>query len=164
MVLDWLVSLLGFETPAKLDLLKRNRPWPQGTVALHNAQGLHNQWILLTQMRAETITKWSFHFNSSQGDMIRYMWPATDCIMLATVEIYKLCVYNVLYTVHVPEIYSMYKMWTEERESGWVTTIPNKKIVKTFFGCYSWWTKKRIKNTLIVLWKVKTNRIQNCKH
>ena len=71
--------------------------------------------------------------------------------MLATVEIYKLCVYNVLYTVHVPEIYSMYKMWTEERESGWVTTIPNKKIVKTFFGCYSRWTKKRIKNTLIVL-------------
>ena len=70
MVLDWLVSLLGFETPAKLDLLKRNRPWPQGTVALHNTQGLHNQWILLTQMRAETITKWSFHFNSSQGDMI----------------------------------------------------------------------------------------------
>ena len=68
--------------------------------------------------------------------------------MLATVEIYKLCVYNVLYTVHVPEIYSMYKMWTEERENGWVTTIPNKKIVKTFFGCY---TKKRIKNTLIVL-------------
>ena len=71
--------------------------------------------------------------------------------MLATVEIYKLCVYNVLYTVHVPEIYSMYKMWTEERESGWVTTIPNKKIVKTFFGRYSRWTKKRIKNTLIVL-------------
>ena len=71
--------------------------------------------------------------------------------MLATVEIYKLCVYNVLYTVHVPEIYSMYKMWTEERESGWVTTIPNKKIEKTFFGCYSRWTKKRIKNTLIVL-------------
>ena len=71
--------------------------------------------------------------------------------MLATLEIYKLCVYNVLYTVHVPEIYSMYKMWTEERESGWVTTIPNKKIVQTFFGRYSRWTKKRIKKTLIVL-------------
>ena len=63
-------------------------------------------------------------------------------------DIQAMCVQCTVYTVHVPEIYSMYKMWTEERESGWVTTIPNKKIVKTFFGCY---TKKRIKNTLIVL-------------
>ena len=61
------------------------------------AQGLHNQWILWTQMWTEKITKWSCHFNSSQGDV--NMWLIPECILLARVETYiRYCVHSRVYT------------------------------------------------------------------
>ena len=64
------------------------------------AQGLHNQWILWTQMWTEKITKWSCYFNSSQVDV--NMWSIPECILLARVETY------ILYCVHS----RVYRLWS----------------------------------------------------